>query len=120
MGMFDFVRSEVTLPDGFDGELQTKSFDSTLATILIKADGRLLIEEVQYERLPPKEGQLGKPLKLGFLGELQRKSSRWRDINFHGDFSFYGLDDKSGQWHGYVARFTHGELEYILPQEEAW
>src|SRR5690606_26639742 len=41
MGMFDFVRSEVPLPDGFTGELQTKSLNFTLSTILIRADGHL-------------------------------------------------------------------------------
>lgn len=41
MGMFDTVQSEVPLPDGYTGELQTKSFDCVLTTILIRADLKL-------------------------------------------------------------------------------
>lgn len=119
MGMFDVVKCEVPLPDGYTGELQTKSFDSTLATISIRADGRLLIEEVEYERMPPSAWPPSKPRRPGLLGELRRKSSQWRDMNFHGEFTFYGSDNETGKWHSYVARFTHGQFEYIIPERPA-
>jgi len=33
MGMFDHVRCEVPLPDGFKGEMQTKDFACTLSKL---------------------------------------------------------------------------------------
>jgi hypothetical protein len=33
MGMFDYVRCGVPLPDGFEGELQSKDFDCAMSTI---------------------------------------------------------------------------------------
>ena len=43
MGMFDYVKSEVPLPDGHDAICQTKDFDMPyLETYLIRADGRLI------------------------------------------------------------------------------
>lgn|SRR5690554_856776 len=113
MGMFDFVRSEVPLPDGFTGELQTKSLHSTLRTILIRADGRLMVEEVEYEKAPFEQGPSRRHSRLGFISVGRRKSSRWRDLNFHGDLIFYGSDSETGEWHSYVARFTYGQLEHI-------
>lgn len=55
MGMFDRVRSEIPLPDGFTGELQTKGFDCILTTLLIRADGRLMIKECDWEEVPLEE-----------------------------------------------------------------
>ena len=96
MGMFDFVRSEVLLPDGFTGELQTKSLHSTLSTILIRADGRLMVEEVEYEKAPFEQGPSRRRSRLGFLSVGRRKSSRWRDLNFHATSSSTDLTAKLG------------------------
>jgi len=55
MGMFDYVRSEIPLPNGFTGDLQTKDFDCIMTTILIRADGRLVKEEnLSYASCPPR------------------------------------------------------------------
>jgi hypothetical protein len=47
-----------------------------------------------------------------------RKSTRLEDLDteFHGDFEFY--DSIDGKMYEYVARFTHGKLEWIRPAEE--
>jgi len=77
--MFDMVRFEVSLPDGCTGEWQTKSFDCTLATILITQGGRLLLEEVEYENEATEELSSHKGSKVGCLTPLPRKSLGWRD-----------------------------------------
>lgn len=61
MGMFDDVKCEVPLPDGYNGEwFQTKDFEcSMLDKYVIRADGRLL----RYDE----------------------------DTNFHGILNFYDL-----------------------------
>lgn len=53
--MFDKIRCEIPLPDSFEGVLQTKSLDCLLTNLLITKAGRLLIEDVKYEQIPPEE-----------------------------------------------------------------
>src|SRR6202041_399225 len=91
MGMFDYIRSEVPLPDGFKGELQTKDFNCEMAEHVIRADGRLILalldhtEEVPKDERPyPNDGGL-----LGLAGIL-RFIWRHKDANFHGVVNFYG------------------------------
>lgn len=55
MGMFDNIRCQIPLPDGFTGEMQTKDFDCALGTLLIRADGRLMIEDCDWEDVPLEE-----------------------------------------------------------------
>ena len=129
MGMFDYVRCEPSLPDGWDysGDhvgLQTKDFDCEMTTLLIRADGRLLVERFEYEEVPKAE----RPYPdddglLGMCGMLRRINCRWDDLNFHGLFHFGALEvigrhppDDRG-WaapifrdHDYVAKFTDGQL----------
>jgi hypothetical protein len=45
MGMFDYIRCEVPLPDGANPpELQIKDFDCDMLTHVISPDGQLLLE----------------------------------------------------------------------------
>lgn len=116
MGMFEHVRCEVPLPDGFTGEMQTKDFDCVLGTLLIRADGRLMIEDREWEVVPPED----RPNHLfPSMGSRRAINKRWRDLDFHGEFRFYGSEGNGGAWHEYVARFTHGTLESleIAPEE---
>lgn len=113
MGMFDYVQSEVPLPDGYTGKLQTKSFDSCLTTILIRADGRLFEKHDEYETVPVSERPFPHDPKKHLIGSRRLTKENWRDVNFHGDFEFYGSGRGQGEWHAYIARFTHGHLEYI-------
>ena len=43
--MFDYLRCEVPLPDGFTGELQTKDFACDIATHVITKGGRLMLDK---------------------------------------------------------------------------
>lgn len=137
--MFDYVRCGHPLPDGWGGpavpddlELQTKDFGCDMTTIWLRADGRLLVEDFEYEVVPKDE----RPHPdadglLGMAGSLRKINRRWRDLNHHGDVRFYGLEvvgreppDERG-WrapiykrHDYVARFTHGQLEWLRCDSE--
>jgi hypothetical protein len=97
MGMFDNVRCEIPLPDGWDGKgMQTKDLGCTMSTVTITAEGRLVgsLREWWWEEHKPE-----------------------RDLDFHGDFNFYGSEGQYGtpeyKWHDYVARFTEGRLNWI-------
>lgn len=115
MGMFDYVQSEVQLPDGFTGELQTRYFDCFMTnTVLIRADGRLFVKDEEFETVPVSERPFPDDPKKHFIGAMRVTKESWRDLNFHGDFEFYGYDPGSGKRHDYIARFSHGQLEYIM------
>lgn len=116
MGMFDYVRCEVPLPDGYTGEFQTKDFDSFLRTILIRADGRLMIEDCDWEDVPLEERSHP---DLPMLGAIRAINKRWRDLDFHGDFRFYDMRLPES-WHEYLARFTHGTLERVVAIPESF
>jgi hypothetical protein len=124
--MFDYVRSEVPLPDLFEGELQSKDFDCAMTIILIRADGRLLIEDFEQEIVPQAErphpdADPGSIMAL--CGSIRSINKRWLDLDYHGDFNFYGISGKHGQpdyrWHEYVARFSNGHLDYIRDMADA-
>jgi len=134
MGMFDYVKCERTLPDGWDLTndhvgLQTKDFDCTMTTIKITEDGRLMILDFEHEEVPKAERRYPNDEGLlGMIGCLRRVNERWRDLSFHGVMSFYGLEDlkddywvastrpDGGYWqkryrdHDYEAKFTDGQL----------
>lgn len=112
MGMFDYVRSRVALPDGFTGELQSKDFDCELAVVEIREDRTLWIERFDYEEVPLSE----RPYPdaddwRSIIGCMRRINERWERLDFHGDMTFYGGQDVV--WHEYVARFTDGKLSSI-------
>jgi hypothetical protein len=115
MGMFDWVRCEVPLPDGFDGPLQTKDFACELGEHVITKDGRLMlaaldrVEEVPKEERPYPDAAPG--TLQSFCGIIR---SFWKheDANFHGIMRFYGLE--CGRWHEYNAKFTDGQLVDIV------
>jgi len=113
MGMFDYIRCEVPLPDGFEGEplFQTKDFDRALATHVIKDDG-LYIDEGRYETVPKPE----RPNLDADDGTLEslKGSLRWipnlvHHPEAHGLVNFYG-PDAAGRRHEYDAKFTNGRL----------
>jgi len=104
MGLFDYVKCEVGLPDGKanDCEFQTKDFDCPyMETYTITAQGRLVHNAVRYDIDPPDK-------RTGSI-----------DMNFHGYLNFYGGDD--GEWREFNAKFTDGQLIEIvkIPDEPA-
>lgn len=96
MGMYDDIRFERMMPDGFDGRgksFQTKDFGCDMAMYEVNAEGRLM-----------------QPLNADdeIAGCFGGEVVRWRDTHFHGWLNFYTFVDDT--WHGYTAKFTDGQL----------
>ena len=97
--MFDYVKCEVPLPDGWDaGDLQTKHFGCDLDLYTITRDGRLTRRYLSDFLAVP---------------EMDIEC----DIIFHGIFRFYGTD-KEKKRHEYAAKFTDGQLVKIETVED--
>jgi hypothetical protein len=123
MGMFDYIKCDVPLPDGFTGHgFQSKHFACELDKYTITADGRLVRRYVSdHEPVPESEWQYKNP--KGPLQEIWHESSKTKpvysecDMNFHGVFNFYTSsgkhDDGTFEWHEYTAKFTDGKLVKI-------
>ena len=137
MGMFDYVKCEVPLPDGFEGELQTKDFANPyMETYTITKDGRLLRRYiVDHKPVPEGEWEYSaddpNPLhRIWHEHSKTRPVLAEEDVEYHGWLNFYGYSGdvndryKPGgeyQWHEYNAKFTDGRLvtiEVQLPRVE--
>jgi hypothetical protein len=110
MGMFDYIRVEVLLPDqtevDSEKEYQTKDLESLMEDYTITADGKLLRTQCDYEWKEDGSHFLG-----GFLQEIPH-SKKVTEVPFHGDIRFYG-DMKGNVFRDYIARFTEGKLTRI-------
>lgn len=110
MGMFDYIRVEVLLPDqtevDSEKEYQTKDLESLMEEYTITADGRLLRIRYDYEWREDKDHFLG-----GGLYQIEG-SKQVIEVPFHGDIRFYG-DMKDNVFRDYTARFTEGQLTRI-------
>lgn len=124
MGMFDYVRCEVPLPDGFTGELQTKDFCNDMVTHTITADGRLLLERIdRVEEVPKAERPYPDAPDddlRSIFGSIRTFTSS-SECEFHGIMNFYGSEGDSAigthKWHEYNAKFTDGKLVEITQIE---
>ncbi len=111
MGMFDYLRCEVPLPDGYEpvpnpeegepvgrlGRFQTKAFGCEMNEYVITKDGRLETECVHWVRE---------------AGKLKRIVRHIYDVHFCGIVYFYdGID---GDWHEYDAEFVDSKLVEIV------
>lgn len=117
MGLYDYVRCEVPLPDGFTGELQTKDFDDAyMETYTITKDGRLT-QRYASDRQPAPESEWKHVGADDPLRQFWHEQSKWkltyseRDTNYHGMLNFYG--SSGDEWHEYNAKFTDGRLVKI-------
>jgi len=113
MGMFDYLRCEAQLPDGWDGhELQTKDFLCEMVTHVITKDGRLMLEQIDETHLVPK-AERPYPDEDGLLAAcgMLRVVKSLHDSCYHGVVNFYGSDGDC--WHEYNAKFTDGQLVEI-------
>ncbi len=102
MGMFDTVYCEYPLPNPRhqDLEFQTKNLECALFTFTITRDGRLV-----------RRG------RRGWGRDSPDSDVEWL---LHGDIRFYtSVKTEEPSWVEYVARFTHGRIEWIRPLEEA-
>ena len=105
MGMFDYVRIEAEMPGvpSLPGHFQTKSLDRALEYYTITKVGRLVRNSGEHD--PPPDGETWKI----------PASAQDVDMDFHGDMNLIGDEAPYPQ---YVARFTHGMLEWIRPLDE--
>lgn len=125
MGMFDYIRCEVPLPDGFDhdGDLQTKDFDCEMVEHVITKGGRLLLDKGHYEDVPIAERKYpnAEPGTLESMCGIIRRVPRMEDANFHGEIYFNAgkshkldskgwCDGKDLEVRYYKAKFTDGNL----------
>jgi len=114
MGMFDYVRVEYPMPQGWqDREFQTKGTEAmAMDTYVISQEGRLLYEDY---RLEPTD-------ELNFFGLplLRRADKRLVDTEFHGDLRFYDFEipnDCHSELVDWQARFTNGQLDWIRREQ---
>lgn len=140
MGMFDYIRCEVPLPDGWQApELQTKDFDCEMVWHIISKDGRLMLDRGHNETVPLMERPLWraewgdskeaeKEHLIDALCGSMRRVPKYVDANFHGIVHFYGLEttgyepnERYGalgkpiyKSHAYDAKFTDGQLVEIV------
>jgi hypothetical protein len=99
MGLFDEIRWDAPLPEGHppDSRLfQTKSLDPCMDYYVVTPEGRLLLVGSGFE-----DGAdlAGKEISQGI------------DVEFHGDMRLLSAEG----YREYLARFTHGTLEWIRP-----
>ena len=96
MGLYDSLRCELPLPDGYDrgalAEFQTKDLGCAMATYAITAEHRLVCTE---------------PAGLWPCG-LWELAAPGTPLPFHGVLTFYDIDPDTRAWHEYVATFTSG------------
>ena len=124
MGMFDYIRCDVPLPDGAErSELQTKDFDCEMVTHIISKDGRLMLDRGHNEMVPLMDRPMWKAEwgdseaaqkehAVDALCGCMRRVPKYEDANYHGLVNFYG-SDKGNVWHEYNAKFTDGQLVEI-------
>jgi hypothetical protein len=111
MGMFDYIRCDVQLPDGFKGELQTKDLTREMAEHVITAEGRLILRILDRQEFVPKSVRpypnAPEDSIQHIIGSLRRF---WRDeiSDFHGILYFYGSHYETPQ--GDIVRLRKGVL----------
>jgi hypothetical protein len=109
MGMFDDVHCEADLPPGHPTsgrDFQTKSLLCCLDQFTITKEGRLVLHAFRYQSA----GEA-----VDGLPSMDRIPAGDIDTEFHGDIRLIAT---VGDRIEYVARFTHGTLEWIRPWSE--
>lgn len=109
MGFFDEVACDFPLPDGREiagRAFQTKSLWCGMDRFTITAAGRLIFHQFQY---PASGDGGGRPRRPWHPSDI--------DLNYHGDLDLYGIDTAGRAAH-YVARFTHGSVEWVRPSDD--
>jgi hypothetical protein len=102
--MFDHVTCEVPMPDGRElarDSFQTKSLHCLMDLFTITAAGRLVYHQRRYYPTSDTNPRMPEP-----VADV--------DMNYHGDIELYSTTN-DGTLATYVARFTHGTLEWIRP-----
>ena len=112
MGMYDEVLCECELPAGLGlthRNFQTKSLCRALGRFTITKEGQLIYHPVRYVMAPgAPEGPFGK--RVDSVPEPDV------DTHYHGNILL--TDTGEGELIQLVARFTHGQLEWLRPVSE--
>jgi hypothetical protein len=147
MGMYDSIRCERPLPDGWqpDELMQTKDLDCELLEYVITKDGRLLCDRGHFENLPDRYLEYGEAFRL-FTDTVNapKRVPKLVETGFGGLIRFGGLevigyetDQRYGRpvtyrssinsvvvggkpiykRHDYRAKFTDGQLIEIVMDE---
>lgn len=126
MGMFDYIKCEVMLPDATmqgDRNFQTNSLDKSMSTYVITQKGELYEECWDYQWVED-EGYL---FFKGYLKQIEGSYHRKYLTDFHGDVVFYSESfapdvDKSGKkmYRDYHARFTEGKLSRMWYEDSSF
>jgi hypothetical protein len=111
MGMFDTVTCLANLPDvalGPQPVFQTYSLGRGMCQYAISEDGRLLRRLFEFD----KTANAG----VGKEDPSQSIELPAVDLEFHGDLLLYCCSERPSEGSSeYVARFTHGTLEWFRP-----
>ena len=110
--MFDEIRCYAPLPDDLakPGRLfQSHSLYCSMDQFTITEQGRLIHHRCRYEFAGEREVRPGL-----FFPQSRRIPVADIDMDYHGDVRLYDSTD-DGTALDYVARFTHGSLEWIKP-----
>jgi hypothetical protein len=112
MGMFDYIRSELALPDDPPAiQWQTKDTPSQYMDVYeIRADGSLWVEEYDLE-------DCGDPKAEGVMrlrGCMTPVNKRWVPCKLTGEIQFYGAEDSNWQrWWEFSSYFIDGQMQSI-------
>lgn len=113
MGLFDNVKCNVPLPCGRRPPgrwFQTKSLYCNMYRFTITDQGRLIYHRCRLEEIGKRE------IRPGVVVPRYRSVGVADvDMEYHGDILLGGTVD--GQYAQFVARFTHGALEWIRPYD---
>ena len=104
MGLFDYVRCDIPLPDGKPTPrdlFQTKDFECPYMEHYVITAARRLVK-----------------LKALYSGPAWMSTPEDTDLNWHGWLNFYG--GLPGEWREFNAKFTDGQLVEIqqVPKPE--
>lgn len=115
MGMFDYVRCEVDLPNrpvqDKDELFQTKDFANMMETYVICQNGQIYRERWDYDWQEDEGSMFG-----GYFNKVEGSFRREYLTDCEGEITFYNsipLSNGQYRWVEYTARFTNGKLESI-------
>jgi hypothetical protein len=115
MGMPDEIRCEMKVAgQGIrpGARFQSRSLFRGSEALTIAREGRLVLHRCRFEPTPAIE------LRPGVrVPQYRRVPVDDFDLDYHGDLWLFARDEDSPH-ERYVARFTHGQLEWIRPFAE--
>lgn len=122
MGMFNYLKCERIMPDGYDGTgkiFQTKDFECDMSTYVINQEGKLIGENYHYEDVPKEE----RPYPDGegwkeWCGSLKKVIDSHYDRNYHGFLRFYDIEEKKCDCiNGYIFDTSgSGKCDIVCPK----